>query len=99
MWGMLSTLSHACDMSSSDNATSENPDAIHLQLDHVPGLEPAAVAVLEDAACPDRAGAEDVTGPEVRIPCSVRDDGVPGVMHVTEISTRALLPVDTRSEE
>src|SRR6266550_2210636 len=38
----------------------QHPDPLDLELDDVPRLEPAAVAVLEDATRPDRAGAEDV---------------------------------------
>src|SRR5687768_9286102 len=51
----------------------QDPDALDLQLDLVARLEPAAVAVLEDAARPDRARAEDVAGDEPRVASRVGD--------------------------
>src|SRR6266545_7370329 len=93
---MCRTLSHVSHMSGLDYAVQEHTDPCHLELDDVAALEPAAVAVLEDAARPDRARAEDVPGSQVRVTRSVNDDGVPGVVHIRKLPAGALLPVDTR---
>ena len=49
-------------------------DPFDLELDEVAGPEPASVAVLEDAACAHRAGAENVTGHETSVARGVRDE-------------------------
>src|SRR5580765_8927696 len=80
----------------SSDTVAQDADALNLELDDIPGLQPAAVAVLEDAARPDGPGAENVPGPEVGVPCRVRHDRVPRVVHVGQIAARALLTVHTR---
>src|SRR5215210_7546627 len=79
-------------VSLSDPVT-EHADALDLQLDLVPGPEPALVAVLEDASGSDRAGAEDVSRPQLCVAPRVGDDRLPGVVHVAEIAAGALLAV------
>src|SRR5438552_8694014 len=64
---------------------SEHADPLDLELDDVAGLEPAAVAELEDAARADGSGAEDVSGEEASVPRRVGDDRVPRVVHVDEL--------------
>src|SRR6266511_455957 len=94
MCAMFSTLSHVLHMSASDNAISQHADPLDLELDDVAPLQPAPVAVLEDAAGADRAGAEDVAGAEVRVPGRLREDRVPGMVHVRELAARTFLAVD-----
>src|SRR6266536_1944093 len=94
MCAMFSTLSHVLHMSASDTAISQHADPLDLELDDVAPLQPAPVAVLEDAAGADRAGAEDVAGAEVRVPGRLREDRVPGVVHVRELAARTFLAVD-----
>src|SRR2546425_3467271 len=77
----------------SSDTVAQHPDALDLELDDVASLQPASVAMLEDAAGPDGAGSKDVAGPEVRVPRGVSDDGVPGVKHVGEVPARPLLAV------
>src|SRR5205085_1109248 len=78
------------------DAVSEHADPFDLELDDVAGLEPPAVAELEDAARADGSGAEDVAREEARVPRGVGDDRVPRVVHVAELATRALLAVHAR---
>ena len=59
------------------DAVSQHADPLDLELDHVPRLQPAAVAVLEDAAGADGARAEDVAGAELRVACGLGDERVP----------------------
>ena len=56
----------------------QHTDPLDLELDLVARLEPAPVAVLQDAAGPDGAGAEDVAGPELGVPARLLDDGSHG---------------------
>src|SRR4051812_10657324 len=78
------------------NAVAQHADPLDLELDHVARLQPALVAVLEDAARPDRARAEDVAGPQLRVARRVRDDRVPRVVHVAEVAARELLAIHAR---
>src|SRR5439155_13544244 len=78
------------------DAVAKDADALDLELDLVARLEPALVAVLEDAAGADGARAEDVARPELRVARGVGDDRVPGVVHVAGVPARALLPVHAR---
>src|SRR5881392_2350185 len=78
------------------NAVAQHADSLHLELDHVARLQPALVAVLEDAAGPDRARAEYVARPQLGVAPRVRDDRLPRVVHVAEVAARALLAVDAR---
>src|SRR5215207_8266381 len=71
----------------------QHPDPLDLELDLVARLEPAAIAVLEDAAGSDGAGAEDVARPELGVPARLLDDATPRVVEVGEIPARALLAV------
>src|SRR5207248_7483820 len=48
------------------------------------------------AAGADGARADHLAGEKPRVPGGLRDDRVPGVVHVAEIAARALLPVDPR---
>src|SRR5437763_708726 len=64
------------------DGVAEHADALDLELDHVAGLQPAAVAELEDAAGADRARAEDVAGEQPCVAGSVVADRLPGVVHV-----------------
>src|SRR5438874_13372425 len=76
------------------DAVAQRADAFDLELDHVPGLEPAAVSVLEDAACADGSRAQHVARSELRVARGVREDRVPRVVHVGELAARSLLAVD-----
>ena len=80
----------------SSDTVAQDADALDLELDDIPRLQPAAVAVLEDAASPDGPGAEDVSWAEVGVPRCVRHDRVPRVVHVRQVPARALLTVDAR---
>src|SRR3954468_15159220 len=80
----------------SSDTVAQDADALDLQLDDIARLQPAAVAMLEDAAGPDCPGAENVSRTEVGVPCRVRHDGVPRVMHGRQIPARALLTVHAR---
>src|SRR5712691_4267138 len=71
----------------------EHAEALDLELDHVAWPEPAAVAVLEDAAGADGARAEDVARGQLGVARGVRHDRLPRVVHVAEVAPRALLPV------
>ena len=57
--------------SESSDRIPQDADPLDLQLDDVAGLEPAAVAVLEDAARADRPRAQDVTLEQPRVPRGV----------------------------
>src|SRR4029077_20669921 len=81
----------------SSDTVAQDADALDLELDDIPGLQPATVAVLEDAAGPNGSGAENVSRPEVRVPCRVRHDRVPRVVHVRQIPARALITVHARA--
>src|SRR5919199_4117605 len=74
----------------------EHADLLHLELDDVAPLEPAAVAELEDAAGADGSRAEDLAWVQRRVSRGVRDDRRPRVVHVAELAARALLPVHAR---
>src|SRR5438309_1127204 len=74
----------------------QDADSLDLELDDVAALQPALVTVLENAAGPDRPRAEHVAGAQLSIARRVRDDHVPRVVHVAEVSTRALLAVQDR---
>ena len=52
----------------SSDPVAQDADARDLELDDIPGLQPATVAVLEDATRPNGPGAENVSGPEVGVP-------------------------------
>src|SRR3954467_10391148 len=80
----------------SSDTVAQDADALDLQLDDIARLQPAAVAMLEDAAGPDCPGAENVSRTEVGVPCRVPHDGVPRVIHVRQIPARALLTVYAR---
>ena len=54
----------------------QHADPLDLELDLVARLEPAPVAVLQDGAGPDGAGAEDVAGPELGVPARLLDDAI-----------------------
>src|SRR5438876_467087 len=80
----------------SSDTVPQDADPLDLQFHDVAAVQPATVAVLEDAAGSDRAGAEDVAGPQVRVTRGVRDNCIPGVVHVGEVPARPLLAVDAR---
>src|SRR6476660_8848635 len=71
----------------------QDADPLDLELDVVAGPEPALVAVLEDAAGADGAGAKDVARAQLGVAARVRDDCLPRVVHVAEISAGALRAV------
>src|SRR5437667_7947678 len=73
---------------------SHHADSLDLELDHVARLQPAAVAVLEDAAGADRARADHVAGDELRVRRGPLEDRLPRVVHVAEVAARALFAVD-----
>src|SRR5919201_1996035 len=83
-------------MFSSDDVIPERSDPLDLELDDVARLEPAPVAVLEDAAASDGARAEDVTGQQPRMARGVAHDRLPRVVHVDEVAARSFLAVDAR---
>src|SRR5215218_1778163 len=74
----------------------EHTDALHFELDDIARQEPPAVAVFEDAAGAHGPGAEDLAWTELRVERGLRDQLVPGVVHVAELAARALLAVDAR---
>src|SRR5262249_13142989 len=84
------------DLAPSADPVAQDADALDLQLDLVAGLEPALVAVLEDAAGADRARADHVARPQRGVAPRVLDDRLPRVVHVTEVPPRALLAVNSR---
>src|SRR5215831_16094526 len=77
----------------------KHADALHLELDHVAGLEPTTVAVLEDAAGADGPRTEHVSGVEPRVPDCLLDHPVPREVHVTQLPAGALLAVDPRDHQ
>src|SRR5436309_1960335 len=81
----------------SSDPVPEHADALDLELDHVPALQPATVAVFENAAGADGPRAEHVAGSEVRVARSLRDDRLPRVVHVGELAARPLLAVHARN--
>src|SRR5205085_5834643 len=80
----------------SSDSVPQDADSLALELDLVAGPEPALVAVLEDAAGSDRAGADHVSGPQLRVSGRMGEDGLPRPVHVAEVSTRALPAVYAR---
>src|SRR5215216_5033611 len=74
----------------------ERPDPLDVELDDVARLEPAAVAVLEDATGADGPRAEDVARMQHGVPRRMLDDRVPRVVHVGELATGAFLAVHPR---
>src|SRR5712691_4315130 len=80
----------------SSDAVPEEADSLDLEHDDVAALQPAAVAVLEDAAGADGARSQDVAWPQTGVACRVRDDRIPRVVHVGELAARALFAVDAR---
>src|SRR5712691_3056626 len=74
----------------------QHADPLHLQLDDVARLEPAPVSELQDATRADGARAEDVAWQEARVQRGMRDDPLPGEVHVAELPARAFLPVHAR---
>src|SRR5438445_355274 len=67
----------------------QDADPLDLELDDVARPQPPAVAVLEDAARPHGARAEDVAGAEHRVPGGLGDEVVPREVHVSELPPRA----------
>src|SRR5256885_148645 len=68
--------------SESSDAIAKDADAVHLELDDAPRLQPASVAVLEDASRPDRPRAEHVSRQQSRVARRMRHDRLPRVVHV-----------------
>src|SRR5439155_15974699 len=80
----------------SSDPVPQDSDPLDLQLDLVARPEPALVAVLEDAAGADGAGADHVARPQLGVPRRVGDDRLPRVVHVAEVAAGALLAVHPR---
>src|SRR5881398_520909 len=78
------------------DGVAEDPDAFDLELDHVAGLEPAAVAVLQDAPRPDGARPEHVARVEPRVARGLLDELRPREVHLGHIAARPLLAVHPR---
>src|SRR6266852_3749718 len=57
----------------------QHPEPGHLEFHGVAGDQPPAVVVLEDASGADRAGADDIPGPQHGVPGRLVQDVRPGV--------------------
>jgi hypothetical protein len=73
---------------------SQHPEPLDFELDDIAGLEPPAVAVLEDAAGADRPRAQGIARQELRVAGRVGDDRLPRVVHIPELAAGSLLAVD-----
>ena len=75
----------------------QHADALDLQLDDVAALQPAPVAVLEDAAAADRARADHVARAKHRVPrAPARASASQPWYRSREVAARALLAVHAR---